>query len=82
VRFGTERFPADRRPDDLGFWPVAGEPQTGSLSVQGAGHVRPDTARRAAHEAGNGAALIITALGLAGLPRRGKANPDPALPVR
>jgi hypothetical protein len=53
----------------------------GGPSVQGAGRVRPEAARRAAHVAGNEAALTITALGLAGLPRRGKANPAPALLV-
>jgi hypothetical protein len=75
VRFGRERFPADGRPDGLGLRPVAGEPLTGGSSVQGAGRVRPDAARRAAHGSGNGAALTITASDLAGHPRRGKANP-------
>jgi hypothetical protein len=82
VRFGTERFPADGRPFGLGLRPVAGERLMGGLSVQAAGRVRPDAARRAAHVAGNEAALTITALGLAGRPRRGKANPAPALLVR
>ena len=59
---------------DLGWGPVAAEPLTGCLSVQAAGHVRPDAARQAEHGAGNGA-LTITALALAGHPRRGKANP-------
>jgi hypothetical protein len=38
--------------------------------------------RRSALGSGNGAALTITASGLAGHPRRGKANPAPALLVR
>jgi hypothetical protein len=45
-------------------------------SVQGAGRLQPETASRAAYGSGIGAAPIITALGLAGLPCRGKANPD------
>jgi hypothetical protein len=82
ARYGTERFPADGRPDVLGLRPVAGERLMGGPSVQAAGRVRPDTARRAALGTGNVAALTITALGLAGLPRGGKANPAPALLVR
>jgi hypothetical protein len=76
-----ERFPADGRPDGLGLRPVGGEPPTGGSSVQGDGRVRPDTASRAAHGSGKSAALTIAALGLAVLPRRGKANPALALLV-
>jgi hypothetical protein len=79
VCFGTERFPADGRPDGLGLRPVAVGPLMGGSSVQAAGRVRPDAARRAAHGSGNEAALTITALGLVVQPRRGKANPAPAL---
>jgi hypothetical protein len=81
VCFGTERFPAGGRPDGLGLRPVAGDPLMGGSSVQAAGRVRPDAARRAAHGSGNGAALTITALGLAVLPHPGKANPAPTLPI-
>ena len=55
-----ERFPADGRPDGLGLRPVAGERLMGGSSVQAAGRVHPDAARRAAHGTRNGAALTIT----------------------
>jgi hypothetical protein len=48
----------------------------GGSAVQSTGHGRPDTARRAAHGAGNGIAQPCTASSLPGHPRRGKANDD------
>jgi hypothetical protein len=65
-------------PIGLALGPVVGEQPMGGSSVRGSGRVRPDNARRAAHRSGNGAALTITVLALAGLPRRGKANPAPS----
>jgi hypothetical protein len=76
------RLLAGRLPDGRALRPVEGEPlMVGGSSVQGAGRVLPATARRAAHLSGNGAALTITVSVLASLPRRGKANPAPALLV-
>jgi hypothetical protein len=75
------RLCAGGLPFGLALGPVVGEPLSGGPSLQGAGRVQPDAGRRAAHGSGNGAALTIAASGLAVLPRRGKANPAPALPV-
>jgi hypothetical protein len=66
-------------PFGLGLSALTGAPLMSGSSEYSADRVPTDTASRASHGIGKGAALKITALDLAGLPHRGKANSAPAL---
>jgi len=66
-------------PFGLGLGALTGAPLMSGSSGCSADRVPTDTASRASHGIGNGAALMNTALELAGLPHRGKANSAPAL---
>jgi hypothetical protein len=66
-------------PFGLGLGALTGAPLMSGSSGYNADRVPTDTASRAAHGIGKGAALKYTALDLADLPLRGKANSAPAL---
>jgi hypothetical protein len=66
-------------PFGLGLGALTGAPLMSGSSGYSADRVPTDTGSRAAHGIGKGAALKNTALDLAGLPHRGKANSAPAL---
>ncbi len=68
-------------PFGLGLGALTGAPLMSGSSGDSADRVPTDTASRASHGIGKGAALQNTALDLAGLPHRGKANSAPALLV-